>query len=103
MYVLTVAWRHLRTRSISWVAIALISVVVLLYLLVISVLEGMKDHYMDKLQGVMAHATISIADLSWGIQKPKEWSEEIKKLDPGIRGVTVGLESPAMAVFDKYR
>lgn len=103
MYVFSVAFRHLRTRSISWVAVCLIGVVVLLYLLIISVLEGFKEHYMDKLQSVMAHSTVSVGDLAWGIQKPKEWSEELSKVDPGIRGVTMGLESPAMAIFDEYR
>ncbi|HYF52179.1 MAG TPA: FtsX-like permease family protein [Planctomycetota bacterium] len=103
MYVYSVAWRHLKTRSISWVAILLIAAVVCLYLLIISVLEGFKAHYMDKLQGVLAHSTISVGDLAWGIQRPEKWAGEIEQLDPGIRGVTIGLETPAMAIFDQYR
>jgi len=42
MYVISIAARHLKTRSISWVAVVLIAVIVLLYLLIISVLEGFK-------------------------------------------------------------
>ncbi|MFH0937766.1 MAG: hypothetical protein V1899_00545 [Planctomycetota bacterium] len=101
--VTSVALRHLRVRGISWVAVSLIAIIVLLYLLIISVMEGIKEHYMDKLQSVMAHATISVGDLAWGIQRPKEWAQEIEKLDPGIRGVTVGLETPAFAMFARAR
>ncbi|HYG76142.1 MAG TPA: FtsX-like permease family protein [Planctomycetota bacterium] len=103
MYILSVALRHLRSRSITWVASAMIAVVVVLYLLIISVLEGSKQHWMDKLQSIMAHATIGVGELAWGIQKPEQWADEIQKVDPGIRGVTIGLESPAMAIFDNAR
>src|SRR5208337_855131 len=70
-YVTAVALRHIRTRSITWVAVALIAVIVLIYLLIISVLEGQKEHFMDKLQSVMAHATVSVGDYAWGIQRPE--------------------------------
>lgn len=103
MYVLTIAWRHLRTRSITWVATALIALTVLLYLLIISVLEGFKEHYMDKLQSIQAHITVSVGQLAWGIEKPAEWAEAVAKADLGIQGVTIGLESPAMALFDNAR
>jgi lipoprotein-releasing system permease protein len=103
MYVFTVALRHLRSRSITWVASALIALVVTLYLLIISVLEGSKEHWMDKLQSIMAHASISVGELAGGIQKPEAWADEMAKVDPGIRGVTIGLESPAMAIFDSAR
>jgi len=103
MYILSVALRHLRSRSITWVASAMIAVVVVLYLLIISVLEGSKQHWMDKLQSIMAHVTVGVGELAWGIQKPEEWAGEISKVDPGIRGVTIGLESPAMAIFDNAR
>jgi len=103
MYVFSVALRHLRTRSITWVAGALIALVVTLYLLIISVLEGSKEHWMDKLQSIMAHASVSVGELAGGIQRPEPWADELAKVDPGIRGVTIGLESPAMAIFDSAR
>lgn len=101
--VATVAVRYITRRAITWVAALLIAFNVLLYLLSISVLEGFKEHYMDKLQSIMAHATIDVGNLAWGIQKPEAWAAEIAKVDPGIRGVTIGLESPAMAIFDNAR
>lgn len=101
--VTSVAMRYITRRAITWVAALLIAFNVLLYLLCISVLEGFKEHYMDKLQSIMAHATVDVGNLAWGIQKPEEWSAEIAKVDPGIRGVTVGLESPAMAIFNNAR
>jgi len=103
VYVLTIALRHLRARSITWVATALIAVSVWLYLLVISVLEGFKEHYMDKLQSIHAHITVSVGEFAWGIQKPEEWAAAVAQAAPGIRGVTIGLESPAMAIFDTAR
>ena len=103
MYVLSIALRHLRTRSITWVAMTLIAIIVLLYLLIISVLEGSKAHFMDKLQSILAHTTVSVGELAWGIQRPEAWAGELAKADPGIKGVTIGLESPALAVFDNAR
>src|SRR5258708_3274430 len=103
MYTYSIALRHLRARSITWVAISLIVVVVLLYLLIISVLEGFKEHYMDKLQSVLAHVTITVGQTADGIQRPEAWATEIGKVDGGIRGVPVGLEIPAMAQFDNAR
>lgn len=103
MYALTVALRHLRTRSISWVAVALIASIVLMYLLIISVLEGSKQHWMDKLQSILAHTTVNVGDYAGGIERPEIWADEIAKVDPQIRGVTIGLESPAMVLFDSAR
>jgi ABC-type lipoprotein release transport system permease subunit len=103
MYVISVAARHLRTRSISWVAVALIAIIVTLYLLIISVLEGSKAHWMDKLQSIMAHATVGVADLAGGIEYPEKWAAELSQIDPGIKGVTISLESPTMALFDRAR
>ena len=102
MYVLTVAARHIRKRSIAWVAMALIAVIVLIYLLILSVLEGMKDHYMETLQSILAHTTINVDDLASGIQRPEQWAGEVAAVDPaGIKGVTISLEVPAMALFDQ--
>ncbi|MCY3020748.1 MAG: FtsX-like permease family protein [Planctomycetota bacterium] len=103
MYILSVALRYMRSRSITWVAMLLIAANVVLYLLIISVLEGFKEHYMNKLQSIHAHITVDVGCLSWGIQKPEEWADAVAKADPGIKGVTVGLESPAMALFDSAR
>jgi lipoprotein-releasing system permease protein len=103
MYILSIALRHLRSRSITWVATALIAVSVWLYLLVISVLEGFKEHYMDKLQSIHAHITVQVGEFAWGIQNPEAWAAAVSKADPGIRGVTIGLESPALAIFDTAR
>jgi len=103
MYVLTIALRHLRSRSICWVAMILIAVNVVLYLLIISVLEGFKEHYMDKLQSIHAHISVSVGSLSTGIEQPEEWAAAVAQADSGIRGVTIGLESPAMAIFDDAR
>jgi lipoprotein-releasing system permease protein len=100
MYVISVAARHLKTRSISWIAVALIAVIVLLYLLIISVLEGFKSHYMDKLQSVLAHVSVNVGQMAGGIEKPEDWAAELSKIAPGIKGVTISLETPAMAVFD---
>jgi lipoprotein-releasing system permease protein len=100
MYVFSIAARHMKTRSISWVAIAMISLVVVMYLLVISVVEGFKANYMDKLQSILAHATVSVGQLTGGIEKPEEWAAELQKSVPGIKGVTIGLETPAMAIFN---
>ncbi|HEY3325031.1 MAG TPA: FtsX-like permease family protein [Planctomycetota bacterium] len=103
MYALVLAMRHLRSRSITWVATAMIGAVVVLYLLIISVLEGQKQFWMDKLQNIMAHTTVGVGELAWGIQKPEAWADELSRLDPGIKGVTIGLESPAMAIFNNAR
>jgi len=103
VYILTIALRHLLSRSICWVAMILIAANVVLYLLIISVLEGFKEHYMDKLQSIHAHLTVSVGSLSYGIERPEEWAAAVAGADPGIKGVTIGLESPAMAIFDKAR
>jgi ABC-type lipoprotein release transport system permease subunit len=52
----SIAARHFKTRSISYVAAFLIAAVVTIYILVISVLEGIKDHYMEAIQGIQAQA-----------------------------------------------
>jgi ABC-type lipoprotein release transport system permease subunit len=103
MYQFHVAARHLRSRSISWVASALIALVMTCYLLVISVMEGQKEYWMDKLQNINAHMTVGVGELAWGIQYPEKWAEDAKSADPAIKGVTIGLESPAMALFDNAR
>jgi lipoprotein-releasing system permease protein len=103
MYVFSIAARHLRTRSISWVAVALIAIIVVLYLLIISVLEGQKAHWLNKLQSIMAHTTLSVGDYAGGIEYPEKWAEELASVDRGIEGVTVSLESPTMALFEKAR
>lgn len=103
MYILTIALRHLRTRSVCWVAMLLIAIYVVVYLLIISVLEGFKEHYMDKLQSIHAHITVSVGSLSYGIERPEEWAAAVAQAEPGIKGVTIGLESPALAIFDTAR
>ena len=102
-FVSTVALRHLWTRGISYVAILLITCLVVMYLLVISVLEGFKEHYMDKLQSIMAHQTVGVGNLAWGIQYPEKWADELSKVDPEIKGVSIGLETPAMAFLGNAR
>src|SRR4051794_3261220 len=93
----------MRTRAISYVAVLLVMCVVAMYMIVISVLEGFKNHYMDKIQSVMAHVTTDVGNLSWGIEQPEKWSQEIATADPDIRAVTIGLETPAMAIFNDWR
>ena len=100
MYVVSIAARHMKTRSISWVAVSMIALVVVMYLLIISVVEGFKAHYMDKLQSILAHATVSVGQLTGGIEHPEEWAKELTTAAPGIKGVTIGLETPAMAIFN---
>lgn len=102
MYVLTMAFRLLRTRAMSYVAVAIIAAIVFLYLLIIAVLEGFKAHYMDKIQAVQAHMTVRIGHIGNGIVSPEEWATELEKVT-GIRGVTVNLEVPSLAQFDKGR
>lgn len=90
-------------RPISYVVIALVAFIVTIYLVVISVVEGMKEHYMNKIQSVLAHITVDVGNMAWGIENPSDWSEEVKRIDPGIKGVTVGLETPSMLVIDTAR
>ena len=103
VYVFTIAWRYMRKRPICLVTILIAALVVWIYLLVISVLEGFKSHYMEKIQSVMAHVTIDVGNYAWGIEKPQEWTKEIQAVDPGIRAVTVGVETPVMAIFNEGR
>ncbi|MEI6231999.1 MAG: FtsX-like permease family protein [Planctomycetota bacterium] len=103
MYTYTIAARYLFKRPISYVAILLVAFIVWMYLMVISVLEGFKDHYMDKIQNINAHVTVDVGNYASGIAHPAEWSAEIAKLEPGIKGVSVGIETPSMAVFSKDR
>ena len=103
MYTYSIAARYMLKRPISYVAILLVAFVVTMYLLVISVLEGFKDQFMDKIQNIEAHMTIDIGRHVGGIAHPKEWADEIAHLEPGIKGVTVGIETPAMAIFPKDR
>lgn len=90
-------------RPISLVVILLVAFIVAMYLVVISVVEGMKEHYMSKIQSVLAHMTVDVGNMAWGIERPREWSDEIKRVDPGIKGTTVGLETPAMLLVDTAR
>src|SRR5882724_761603 len=103
LYTFTVASRFIFRRPISYVAILLVTFVVIMYMVVISVLEGFKNHYMDKIQSIMSHVTVDVGKLAWSIEKPATWSAEIAKADPDIRGVTVGLETPAMALLKDAR
>jgi lipoprotein-releasing system permease protein len=102
MYILTVALRHLRTRPMSWVTAAIIVIIVILYLLIISVLEGFKTHYMDKLQSIQAHFTVRVGNIPWGVVAPEKWAGELEGI-PGVRGATIGLEIPVLAQFDTGR
>jgi lipoprotein-releasing system permease protein len=102
MYVLAMAFRLLRTRTMSYVAVAIIAAIVFLYLLIIAVLEGFKAHYMDKIQAVQAHMTVRIGHIGDGITRPEEWAAELEKVK-GIRGVTVNLEVPSLVQFDRGR
>ena len=90
-------------RPISFVVIVLVAFIVAMYLVVISVMEGFKNHYMDKIQSVLAHVTVDVGQFAWGIEHPDAWSAEIAKSDAGIKGVTVGLETPAMILFNSAR
>jgi lipoprotein-releasing system permease protein len=96
------AFRLLRTRAMSYVAVAIIAAIVFLYLLIIAVLEGFKSHYMDKIQSIQAHLTVRIGHIGNGILCPEEWAAELEKVK-GVRGVTVNLEVPSLAQFDKGR
>jgi len=86
----------------TWVAVAIIAIIVVLYLLIISVLEGFKAHYMDNLQSILAHTTARVGNVSSGMVYPERWGAELEKI-PGVRGVTAGLEVPAIMLSDKYR
>ncbi len=103
MYIYSVAARYMLKRPISYVAMLLVMLVVSIYLLVISVLEGFKDHYMVKIQSIMAHVTVDVGNFAWGIEQPDKWSREVRGVDPDIKGVTVGIETPAMAIFSEAR
>src|SRR5205807_859307 len=90
-------------RGISLVVILLVACVVMMYLMVISVLEGFKNHYMDKIQSVMAHVTADVGNFAGGVTRPEARAGELSKIDPGIKGVTIGIETPAMAIFKTAR
>lgn len=102
MYVFSVATRYLLRRPMSYVATAIIVLIVVLYLLIISVMEGFKGHYMTKLQSIFAHMTVRIANDPGGIVYPERWSKELAQL-PGVKGITIGLEIPAIVIADKSR
>jgi len=95
--------RYMFRRKISYVAILLVMCVVAMYMIVVSVQEGFKDHYMDKIQSILSHMTVDVGNYANGIDKPEEWSAAVKGVDPDIRGVTLGLEVPAMAIFNEAR
>ena len=98
----TVALRYLRTRPMSWIATGIIVLIVVLYLLIISVMEGFKAHYMTQLQSIHAHLTVRMGNEPDGILEPEGWSAELAGLE-GLRAVTAGIEIPAIAIFDKSR
>lgn len=102
MYVFAVATRYLRSRPMSWVASVIIVLIVVIYLLIISVMEGFKKHYMVKLRSIMAHMTVRVGNVPWGIVRPEQWSEKLLEVE-GIRGVTISTETPAIAIFDRGR
>ena len=103
MYTYTIAARYMFTRRTTKAAIALVAIIVLMYLMVISVLEGFKDHYMDKIQSIDAHMTVDVGNFAGGIVHPEQWADELSKFDPSIKGVTIGIETPAMSIFPKDR
>jgi ABC-type lipoprotein release transport system permease subunit len=103
VYTYSIAARYMLKRPISYVAILLVAFVVMMYLMVISVLEGFKDNFMDKIQNIEAHVTIDIGKYAGGIAHPEQWADEIAHMEPGIKGVTLGIETPAMAIFPKDR
>jgi ABC-type lipoprotein release transport system permease subunit len=103
VYTYSIAARYMFKRRSTKFAIILVAIIVLLYLMVISVLEGFKNHYMDKIQSIMAHVTVDVGNYAGGIEYPKEWAKELSTFDPGIKGVTAGIESPAMAIFKSTR
>ncbi len=103
MYIYSIAARYLFRRAVSYVAILLVAIIVMLYLMVISVLEGQKDNFMDKIQNIEAHITVDIGNYAGGIARPEEWADELAKMEVGIKGVTIGIGTPAMADFPKDR
>lgn len=102
MYVIPVAFRFLRKRPISWMAAAITMLIVILYLLIISVMEGFKALHMDSLQSVQAHMTVQAGSIARGMWHPEKWAEEVAAVE-GVKGVTIGLEIPAIAIFDESR
>ena len=102
MYVLTVALRHLRARPMTWVASVIIALIVIIYLLVISVLEGFKANFMEKLQSLLAHGSVRIGNDVTGIQRPTAWGRALAEV-PGVRGVSPSLEIPVIAQFKRGR
>ena len=74
----------------SWVAIVIIAKIVILYLLFISVMEGFKLTYMQKLRTILAHVTVRVGDVPWGIIHPQAWAAELEKIE-GVRGVTISI------------
>ena len=101
-FVLTAAARYLTKRPMSWVAMAIIMLIVVLYLLIMSVVEGFKAHYMEQVQSIHAHITVRMRNDPGGIVYPERWAQELDAIE-GIRGVTVGLEVPALVFFDHGR
>jgi len=102
MYVFAIAFRLLRTRKMSWVATVIVSAIVFLYLLIIAVLEGFKAHYMDKIQSIKAHMTVHVGNYGGGIVYPEEWAAHLEKV-AHVKGVSIGLQVPALVQFDNAR
>lgn len=99
-FVTTTAARYLIKRPMSWVAMAIITLIVVLYLLIMAVVEGFKAHYMEQVQSIHAHITVRMRNDPGGIIYPEPWAQKLEALE-GVRGVSVGLETPALVIFDK--
>lgn len=102
MYILTVALRYLRTRPMAWVSGLIMAAIVVMYLLVISVLEGFKEHNMKMLRSMESHITVRVGQISWGILRPEPWAAEVAKLD-GVQGSSAALETSVIALPGKMK
>lgn len=102
MYIITVATRYLLRRPMSYVATAIVVLIVVLYLLIISVMEGFKVQYMSQIQSIYAHMNVRVGNDPGGILYPEKWSDEVAKIQ-GVKGVTIGLEIPAIMIANSGR
>lgn len=102
MYVLTVALRYLRTRPMAWVSGLIMAVIVVLYLLVISVMEGFTEHDMKMLRSMESHITVRVGQISWGIMRPEPWAGEVAKVD-GVKSASATLETSVVALPGKLK
>lgn len=102
MYVFTVALRYLRTRPMAWVSGLIMAVIVVLYLMVISVMEGFKEHNMKVLRSLDSHITVRVGQISWGIMRPEQWAAEVAKID-GVQSSTPTLETAVIALLGRSK